>query len=147
MHSTGFCSGPFWNHSGLNSGMAQFHWNNWSPEWQFWQGSLPKMIPPDSTGFRQESQGHDKYLHCHDSNEGQGRGQLGFEIQHVLSLQYVFFFLFQNFNSFFFTKCLSFKRSMNDHYHHHQRNDCDVETHLCLEFWYVIFFLSFFFLY
>ena len=48
MHSAGFCSGPFQDHSGLNSGMAQFHQNNWSPEWQFWQGSLPKMIPLDS---------------------------------------------------------------------------------------------------
>ena len=48
--------------------MALFCWNKWSPEWQFWQGSLPKIIPPDSTRFHRndrilaESQGHDKDL-------------------------------------------------------------------------------------
>ena len=64
-HSAGFRSGPFRDHSGPNSGMALFRQNKWSPEWQFWQDSLPKIIPPDSTGmtgFRQESQGHDKDL-------------------------------------------------------------------------------------
>ena len=61
-HSTGFRSGPFRDHSGANSGMALFHQNKWSPEWQFWLGSLPQIIPLDSTGFRQESQGHDKDL-------------------------------------------------------------------------------------
>ena len=62
-HSTGFRSGPFRDHSGPNSGMALFRRNKWSPEWQFWQDSLPKIIPLDSTRFRQESQGHDKDLH------------------------------------------------------------------------------------
>ena len=81
--------------------------------------------------------------HCHNSNEGQGRGQLGLKIQHVLSLWY-FFFLFQIFTSFFFTKCLSFKRSMNGHYHHHQWNECGLEMHLHLEFRYVTFFCPFF---
>ena len=64
-HSTRFHSSPFWDHSGPNSGMALFCWNKWSPEWQFWQDSLPKIILLDSTGmtrFWQESQGHDKDL-------------------------------------------------------------------------------------
>ena len=59
LHSTRFHSSP-------NSRMALFHQNKWQPEWQFWQGTLPKIIPPDSTGmtrFQQESQGHDKDLH------------------------------------------------------------------------------------
>ena len=63
LHSTGFHSGPFQDHSSPYSGMALFHWNKWQLEWQFWQGTLPKIIPPDSTGmtrFQQESQGHDK---------------------------------------------------------------------------------------
>ena len=62
-HSAGFHSSPFRDHSNANSRMALFCWNKWSLEWQFWQGSLPKIILPDSTGltgFRQESQGHDK---------------------------------------------------------------------------------------
>ena len=54
------------------------------------------------------------------------------------------FFLFQNFNSFFFTKCLSFKRSTNGHYHHHQWKKCGLKTQMRLKFQYVIFFLSFF---
>ena len=61
-HSAGFHSGPFRDHSSANSRMALFHQNKWSLEWQFWQGSLPKIILPDSTGFWQESQGHDKDL-------------------------------------------------------------------------------------
>ena len=68
-HSARFRSSP-------NSGMALFRWNKWSPEWQFWQDSLPKIIPLDSAGFqrgmtrfRQESQGHDKDL-CYSHGYG-----------------------------------------------------------------------------
>ena len=47
-HSTGFHSGPFQDHSSPNSRMALFCWNKWYPEWQFWQGTLPNIIPLDS---------------------------------------------------------------------------------------------------
>ena len=92
-HSTGFRSSPFRDHSGPNSGMALFRWNKRSLEWQFWQDSLPKIIPPDSTGmtgFRQESQGHDKDLHQHNqSPEYVTLGLLG-------KLFFSFFFSFIN---------------------------------------------------
>ena len=45
--------------------IALYCQNKTSPEWQFWQDSLPKIILLDSTGmtrFWQESQGHDKDL-------------------------------------------------------------------------------------
>ena len=79
-HSTGFCSGPFQDHSGPNSGMALFCRNKWSPEWQFWQDSLPKIILPDftgMTGFRQESQEHDKDLLGHIREDKKNFVQIG----------------------------------------------------------------------
>ena len=45
--------------------MALFRRNKLSPEWQFWLGPLPNIIPPESghsSGFRQESVGQGKDL-------------------------------------------------------------------------------------
>ena len=38
-------------HSCLKTGMTQFLRNNMPQEFQFWQGPLPKIIPPERTGF------------------------------------------------------------------------------------------------
>ena len=38
-------------HSCLKTGMTQFLRNNGLQELQFWQGPLPKIIPPESTGI------------------------------------------------------------------------------------------------
>ena len=35
-------------HSGINSGMPRFRWNEQLPEWQYWQDPLPICIPPES---------------------------------------------------------------------------------------------------
>ena len=51
------------DHSGINSGMAQFQRNKGSPEFQFWQSPLPNFIPADSARFRQESVGQGKTSH------------------------------------------------------------------------------------
>ena len=75
------------------------------------------------------------------TGQGTTRAQDTTCLEPLVCFFFFFFFLFQNFNSFFFTKCLSFKRSTNGHY---QQNKCGLETQMHFKFWYVIFFLSFF---